>query len=343
MKAPLKTLLLLLLAGIMSNLMAQPLATAKLYGKWGFIDPKGTWVIKPKFDSVENFYKGYATFYQEERAGLIDRNGEVVLGPVYDYVGHVLDGRAEVFRGDTQQFYDVEKKMFFDKPGEQKPVVIAYGELTGEKGITFKIVKDTVVSLTDLDSVKRMTPLIKNIPVTLPATINYIRFAIIGAPGAYGVVRVPGDTILPMAFDGFGMLQDSVFRYIKNGKSGLTDTLGHLRTPPVFDDLKYFAEGLAPARVGTKCGFIAPDAKNPFPFRFEEVKYYKNGMAAARENGKWGFIDKQGNWVIPPKFENTDGNFRDPMAATDPLFREPVESPYSLIVAGLQVIAKPGK
>lgn len=53
-----------------------PAANAKKY--WGFIDVKGTWVIKPVYDFTDCFEKGEARVMKGEKIMYIDKNNKVL-------------------------------------------------------------------------------------------------------------------------------------------------------------------------------------------------------------------------------------------------------------------------
>ena len=49
-------------------------------GKWGYIDPKGKWIIKPRFDVALGFNKeGLAWVRVGDKYGYIDKIGKYVV------------------------------------------------------------------------------------------------------------------------------------------------------------------------------------------------------------------------------------------------------------------------
>ncbi|WP_339838423.1 WG repeat-containing protein [uncultured Flavobacterium sp.] len=52
---------------------------AKFDGKYGVINSKGKWLIEPTFDSINNFYNGFADTYKNGKQGLINTDGELVI------------------------------------------------------------------------------------------------------------------------------------------------------------------------------------------------------------------------------------------------------------------------
>jgi hypothetical protein len=78
----------------LANLYVAPMRT--LAGmKYGYIDSKGEFVIKPKFDYANDFQdNGLAVVSVNGLSGLIDSKGEFVLKPKYDTITQFTEGRA---------------------------------------------------------------------------------------------------------------------------------------------------------------------------------------------------------------------------------------------------------
>lgn len=58
-----------------------------------------------------------------------------------------------------------------------------------------------------------------------------------------------------------------------------------------------YSEGLAPVQAQSgKWGFINQQQQWVIQPRFDESQEFQDGRAAAKQDGKWGFINKQGNW-----------------------------------------------
>ena len=65
----------------------------------------------------------------------------------------------------------------------------------------------------------------------------------------------------------------------------------------IYDDAKFFSEGLAPVEDNEKWGYINKEGKIAIPLAYEEAQIFSSGYAAVRSNGKWGYINKEGKAV----------------------------------------------
>jgi len=81
---------------------------------------------------------------------------------------------------------------------------------------------------------------------------------------------------------------------------------------PTFADAYDFSEGLAPASVNDKWGYIDKNGIFVIEAQFDDANRFSEGMALVSpkgtpwkgdgKDGKWGFIDKTGKFVIEPKY-----------------------------------------
>lgn len=129
-----------------------------------------------------------------------------------------------------------------------------------------------------------------------------------------GFINQIGDTIIPLnkykflnPIDEEGMILGEY-----KGKRGYIniaqDTLIHFK----YENLSVFSNGLAPAKLNGKFGFIDRKGKVIIPFEYEtESHFYKCGLAEVRKNNKYGFIDKSGKVIIPLEFEKVRDNKAD--------------------------------
>lgn len=59
---------------------------------------------------------------------------------------------------------------------------------------------------------------------------------------------------------------------------------------------------LIPYRSGDKWGFATPDKQVVIAPKYNDVDWFSEGLAAAKVGTKWGYINKEGKMVIPAKF-----------------------------------------
>ena len=85
---------------------------------------------------------------------------------------------------------------------------------------------------------------------------------------------------------------------------GFADHTGNLAIEPRFAHAGPFREGLALVRdTAGRTGFVAPDGTLAVqPMWLEDAQPFADGLAPAKLNGRWGYLDRNGNFAIPPRF-----------------------------------------
>lgn len=71
--------------------------------KYGIIDKEGNLKLKVIFDSIGNFFNGYAKVEVDGKYGLINENFEVIVKPIYDDVRNVIDHSVVVKNYDKNR------------------------------------------------------------------------------------------------------------------------------------------------------------------------------------------------------------------------------------------------
>src|SRR6218665_3143287 len=100
------------------------LAMIKLDRKWGYIDKNGNIAINPQFDYAEDFEEGLAVIGEHDVNysndgrndwsidcgsiywGCIDKNGNIVISPQFDYALRFQEGLARIKLGGKWGYID---------------------------------------------------------------------------------------------------------------------------------------------------------------------------------------------------------------------------------------------
>jgi hypothetical protein len=307
-------------------------APAKFGGKYGFIETKGKWYIKPVFDSVGIFYNGFADVYKNGKNGLIDSKGELVIDYKYDFIGNVENETALILFNDKYNYINLEgqliSKIYFEDAEDFSEGLAAVKfHKNGKWGFINKAGKlqiDTLynyvsdfkngssnVELNDSDFfIDFQGKVIKHKSNEI---IKKEKFPLIGSSntGTLGKINSIGDTIMKKKYKSFGYIQNGKFWFNENEKYGIADTTGTIIIKPEYDNLTSFSDnGLALAKKNGKYGFIDITGKTVIEFKFDDADNFKYSLARAKSNGKWGFINIKGNFVIEPVFERINHQFR---------------------------------
>jgi hypothetical protein len=87
------------------------LAPVQVSDKHGFINKHGKWVVRPRFDDVDDFSEDLAAVRLGKKWGFINRGGEIVIEARFKEVGSFSEKLARVRDGKTWSFIDKTGKV----------------------------------------------------------------------------------------------------------------------------------------------------------------------------------------------------------------------------------------
>lgn len=82
-------------------------------GESGYIDKRGEFVFKFKYDYAAPFHEGMAAFQLNNKIGYVNSNGEVVIPPQFDSARHFSEGFAAICRDGKWNYIDKSGRIVF--------------------------------------------------------------------------------------------------------------------------------------------------------------------------------------------------------------------------------------
>jgi hypothetical protein len=263
--------------------------------KMGAISPSGEVVIPAVYDYMGEFRFGYSLAVFNGRPGFVDSEGCFTPAerPVDDIIGENLISSKDETSGllglRTLQGEEITREIFSDINRMSEDLIVVnkngyWGALNknGDLKVEMKY-----LSLTDFSS---------GLAVAC------------GADGREGFINASGDIVIDFRHwrvyefhDGLAAVDDW-----DTGKSGFIDTTGEVVTGLNFDLVKRFSEGVAPAYINGKCGFIDRNGVWIIEPKFMHCSPFFEGLAGASNDyyeRTCGFINKLGEWVVMPHYD----------------------------------------
>ena len=221
---------------------AQPRGRAK----WGYIDRKGDWAIKPQFLAAGSFSDGLAFVgmtvpgQRFVKQGCIDTKGNQVIAPLFEQPSMFIEGCAAVRKDGKWGYIDKTgqplTKFEFDSAGPMRGGMALVWKW--DKNAKGQIVKSRCGFLNS-----------KGKPIT---ELKY--------ESAYD----PADGMAPVQVA---------------GKWGFVDATGKLAIKPQFTSPGSFSEGLAAVQIGGKYGYINKNGQTAVRPQFQFAHPFSNGLA----------------------------------------------------------------
>ncbi len=211
-------------------------------GRWGYIDQKKAFAIKPQFESAKRFSEGLAPAALSKKFGYIDATGRYVIEPQYVFAEPFSDGLALVFPDWGVNFFGhAEGYTLFVRAG--------YIDHTGKLIIKTRFVENAHSFSEGL--------------AAFQAGINYT-----SSESKWGYLDKTGTWAIQPQFDIAGDFSEdlaAVSTRVQQGDQdqwGYIDKTGKLVIPMQFDKALPFSSGLA--KVKTRDGWRYLDKQGRF-------------------------------------------------------------------------------
>lgn len=265
----------------------------------GFIRPDGSEAFKlPGATYAGNFANGLAPATKDGKQGFVDKTGQWVIEPKYDWVWPFSDGFAlvAVIGEKSRPATDREKEQAAQSSGARRDVWLkgVYGFVTADG-------KEIVAPQYD-----SAWPYRENL-------------AWVEKGGKIGYIDFEGLPTIDMQFEKAGFFVNGIAPVMKDGKWALLGTDMLIKIDGIDALLEtegdvlmgQFVEGMLPVQIGGKWGAINEEFKQVIAPQFAAVRHFSGELAAARElkdgkPGPWGFINMQGEWAVAPQFDKAD-------------------------------------
>jgi hypothetical protein len=263
-------------------------AVENVNSKTALFSEQGNQITDFTIDSISSFRQGMAFIYQEFRRGLIDREGEIKLQPLYRNILIAPDGSISVQKADEWIIVENGNK---EIKKVEADVLIPSGE-------NYKITLAGKTGLID-----------REFNVKIPIVYDYLgEFkdgkAVAAKNKKYGIIRSDNSLVLPFESDSI-ILQDAFIRSQKDffGKDAwsLYDTFGILKTQRNYEKMTPYNGRYFAVRNYGYYGAIDRYGKEIVHCVFDSLLEFRGEQLAVKFKGQYAIIDLQENWILMPR------------------------------------------
>ncbi len=263
------------------------LMPAKKYGKWGFINKEGEWVIPSKYEEAYHFSEGLAAVKFFGNWGFIDKKNQWVIQPKFRDAKPFKEGIACVMMNKSWGYINAEGSWHFEP---KLKVVSSFSDgkaiIKNDDGFVFiNMEGDRILK----QSFERALPFSEGL-----AFVKY--------NGYKGYIERSGNWLIKHNYDEAYSFSEGLALIKKGAKYGFIDQNGIIAIKAKYDDANYFKEGLAAVKKNNNWGYINQSGQFVIEQRFGAAFPFSNGLAVVKSEGKFGVINKNGTWVIEPSF-----------------------------------------
>ncbi len=224
----------------------------------------------------------YFAVYTNEKWGVINSKGDIVLKPEYDETIIIPDTKKDVFlcTYDVNYIEGSYKAKVVDHKG--KEIITGY---------------DTIQALENYDANNNLW--------------YETDVLLVSKDGKYGLVDFKGKELLKCEYEAIQALRGVKNSILiqKDGKYGLVDHIGatiieteYKAIKPISED---YANGYIVTNANNKMGVIGRDKSIAIEVKYQDVQaIYGNGNYVVKEDGKWSIINSEGVTYLKGKFDS---------------------------------------
>lgn len=237
-----------------------------------FVDHDGHQVFDATYDYAYPFQNGYAVVKRDERYGIIDRRGSVVVPIRHESVTGVdPNGLFAVFDPAVQKF------AMFNTRGRQITPYL-YDAISGYGDGYYLFQRDGRYGYFNVHGHERF-----GLYESANAFVDGL--AMVARDGRYGIIDTRGREVLPIAYDNSYTSPDNYFFHDglavveKDHLFGYCDTKGNIVIPPQYQNCFRFTDGRAPVKKDYGWGYIDTEGDFVVPPIFDYASPFQYGRA----------------------------------------------------------------
>ena len=256
--------------------------------KTAIFSEEGNAVTKFTIDSISAFKKDYAIVYQDQRQGLIDRNGQFVFQPSFGTVRLKDDGSIEARETDSWFFLDGQNNLLSQHQADAiKPLSPDH----------YAVINSGKLQLTD----NNFHPLLGSFFSSVSDFRNGV--ALYRKSQKTGVVTAAGDILLPAEYQTlipdqnvFLACLDVSFR----NRWVMLDARGTQLTDKHYEHIAPFNGKYYAVRNRGFWGAVDKTGKEILTCVHDSLVQHNGNNLVVKFKGEYGIVNMDGNWIVTP-------------------------------------------
>jgi hypothetical protein len=257
------------------------------HGKTAIFSEDGKQLCDFSIDSLSSFKKDYAILYQNQRQGLINRNGEITLEPTFNAVKVNDDGTVLTRLSNQWVILD----------GQNKPL----GQLNADSMV---VVGKNLIKINSAGKFQLADQTFK--PITNEWFSNIGEFnrgkASFCKENRFGVITSRGEVVIKPIYHKLMLTDERVVAELTGDKRfALLDSAGNTISNRSYEEIKPFNGKFFPVRNRGFWGAINSDGKEIIACTHDSIGQVLDDLLVVKFKGKYGVIDLKENWMITPQ------------------------------------------
>jgi hypothetical protein len=255
-------------------------------GKIGLYGENGRAITGFTIDSISQFHKSRAVIFQGLQQGLMDREGQTLLEPIYHSI-KIIDEEKVAVRKPHEWFLvnqnnETQLKIFADNIWPTKDENIIYSN-AGKYGL-----------------------LNHRLEILLPAQYDHLwplykDHFIVRQKRKSGVIRADNSITIPLLYDSIIVEEPLLRAFKKTTGWSLLDISHTIKTQKSYEWIGTPYNNLYPVKNNGFWGALNEDGEEIIHCVFDSLLEISNDHLVVKFKNKFGIIDSQENWLVAPQ------------------------------------------
>lgn len=305
------------------NIPEMLLAPVKENGKWGYVDEKGSYVIRPKFEIASDFSQDLAAVKINNKWGFINQVGDYVVEPQFDDAYSFSGSLARVKNGDLWGYVDLNgnyaispqfstandfsEGLALVKQNEKYGYINSKGQFVMqpifEDAYDFSEGLALVSQMGKWGYINKQKELLELPPYCQASEFFSEGLSVVCSNKKYGYVGKDAYFAIQTQFDAAHDFSEGLAAAAFNKQFGYINYEGNFVIVPAFEKAAHFSEGLAAVSIGGQYGYIDTKGSLVIAPQFDEAQPFNDGIAKVTIANKQGYIDRKGEWVVSANYK----------------------------------------
>ncbi|MCB0707387.1 MAG: WG repeat-containing protein [Saprospiraceae bacterium] len=284
--------------------------------KWGLINADGEIVVEPIYEAIGEFKSfGFAVMQRNGGVGLLDPAGTEILSPKYEDIKVLCDRLAAVLLDGQWMVIDMHEHVILP-PGYESVRVLNDQFIAFQRNLHWGIVnfQGQQISKAVYDEIELLEE-------------NQQFYFQVLYEDYLGLLNARGEEILPPQYEEIRVERADLVFFKKDNKWGLANAV-----PARFGGYEFIsADFIRFYADGRSFLFSIPNKKLLTQGDFDDFYPFTADLAIAKRNRQLGLIDQNGSWVLKPRY-----NEIQPFNGT--LFRVNIQGRWGLVSRGDSIV-----
>jgi hypothetical protein len=240
-------------------------------------------------DSISSFKKNYSVIYQNQRQGLINREGSIVLDPIFREIKINDDGTVATRKADAWLFLDGENKLTQQYNADSI------------EALSSDIYKISAAGKTLLANRE-----LKPISDLLVSSIGKFQNgkALFSNSGKTGLLKKDGTILLQATYT--HVINEKSFIRVRhlmgdNLRWQVLDSTGRIVSQKSYDYIGTYNGKFFPVRSKGFWGAMSSGGKEIIACVHDSILQYRNNYLVVKFKGQYGIINIKEDWIITPR------------------------------------------